>query len=269
MVKNITLWALSIIITFLSAYFQRKTGPTYPVSGEKVITGTTVKYTLLRTWITGEDCPVRIEVSDTTVQAIVKFKRYKSYDAWKIIPMQRNSSELTAFLPSQPPAGKIAYFVALKNGKSISLTDNKPIIIRFKGEVPVWILIPHIIFMFLAMLFSTRTGLEAITKKKHLLSYTKITILFLFIGGFILGPIMQKFAFGSLWTGIPLGFDLTDNKTLVSMLFWILAWYKNRKSPDNPYLILTASVITLIIFLIPHSLLGSEIDYTNVQINKI
>ncbi len=261
--KNIILWTTAIIITLFSAYFQRKTGPTYPISGEKIVSGNNVTYTLFRSWETGKNCPVRIETSDTSLQGLVKFKRYKSHDEWKTIPMKRDNSLLTAHLPSQPPAGKIAYFVLLKNKKTVSLTDEEPIIIRFKGEVPVWILIPHIIVMFLAMLFSTRTGIEVLTKRNHILSYTKLTILFLFIGGFILGPLMQKFAFGSLWAGFPFGTDLTDNKTLFSMIFWILAWYKNRKKIDKPYWILAASVITLIIYLIPHSLLGSEIDYTS------
>jgi len=263
MKKSIVLWIIALLITFFSAYFQKKTGPTYPISRETTVMGSKVSFTLPRSWTTGEDCPVRIEISDTTIQGIVKFKRHKSYDEWKIIPMRKDSSELTAFLPSQPPAGKIAYFVLLKNGETVSLTDDKPVIIRFKGAVPAWIVIPHIIFMFLAMLFSTRTGLEVIAKKKYILRYTKITILLLFIGGFILGPLMQKYAFGSLWTGIPFGTDLTDNKTLISMVFWLFAWFKNRKSSDKPFWILAASVITLIVYLIPHSLLGSEIDYRN------
>ncbi len=45
----------------------------------------------------------------------------------------------------------------------------------------------------------------------------------------ILGPIVQKYAFGELWTGIPFGWDLTDNKTLIAFLFWILAVIMNRK----------------------------------------
>ncbi len=263
MKKSIVLWTIALLITFFSAYFQRKTGPTYPISNETIVMGSKVSFTLPRSCTTGDNCPIWIEISDTTIQGMVKFKRYKSYDEWKVIPMQRNSSKLTASLPSQPPAGKIAYYILLKNGETVSLTDDEPVIIRFKGAVPAWILIPHIIFMFLAMLFSTRTGLEVLVKKKHILRYTKITILLLFIGGFILGPLMQKYAFGSLWTGIPFGIDLTDNKTLISMIFWGLAWFKNRKSADTPSWILTASIVTLFVYLIPHSLLGSEIDYRN------
>ncbi len=63
--------------------------------------------------------------------------------------------------------------------------------------------------------------------------------LFLFIaGGMILGPLVQYFAFGELWTGIPFGWDLTDNKTLIALIFWILAVVMNRKK-DRPVLYCT------------------------------
>ena len=39
-------------------------------------------------------------------------------------------------------------------------------------------------------------------------------------GGFVLGPLVQKAAFAAYWTGIPWGWDLTDDKTLFAALFW-------------------------------------------------
>ena len=41
-------------------------------------------------------------------------------------------------------------------------------------------------------------------------------LLLLAVGGFILGPLVQNYAFGELWTGVPFGWDLTDNKTLIA-----------------------------------------------------
>ena len=98
MKKSIILWVVALLITFFSAWFQRKTGPTYPISGKKEILGSKVIYTLLRSWTTGENCPVRIQVSDSALQGVVKYKRYKSHDKWQTIPMQRDTSLLTASL---------------------------------------------------------------------------------------------------------------------------------------------------------------------------
>jgi len=74
----------------------------------------------------------------------------------------------------------------------------------------------------------------------------------------ILGPIVQKYAFGDLWTGFPFGYDLTDNKVLIAVVFWVAAFFLKKKSK---WWVLAAAVIMLIIYLIPHSVLGSELDY--------
>jgi hypothetical protein len=77
------------------------------------------------------------------------------------------------------------------------------------------------------------------------------------IGGLVFGPIIQKYAFGKLWTGVPFGFDLTDNKTLLSIIFWIAAFFLKKKSK---YWIVAAAALMIIVYLIPHSMLGSELD---------
>jgi len=81
----------------------------------------------------------------------------------------------------------------------------------------------------------------------------------------ILGPVVQKYAFGALWTGIPFGWDLTDNKTLIAFIFWILAVMLNRKK-DKPLVTVLAAFILLMVYSIPHSLFGSELDYTSNQV---
>ena len=53
--------------------------------------------------------------------------------------------------------------------------------------------------------------------------YSFWTLVLFTAGGMILGPVVQYYAFGDLWTGIPFGWDLTDNKTLIALIFWILA----------------------------------------------
>ena len=83
----------------------------------------------------------------------------------------------------------------------------------------------------------------------------------LILGGFILGPLVQKYAFGVLWSGFPFGGDLTDNKTLVALAFWTAALLAGRKGRPARGWVLAASVVHLVIYLIPHSLLGSEYDY--------
>jgi hypothetical protein len=93
------------------------------------------------------------------------------------------------------------------------------------------------------------------------------TTIFLLFGGLFLGPVMQKFAFGAYWTGWPMqGIfkfgDMTDNKTAVAFIFWILALYKLWKNPEKRGWALLAAVVLFLVYMIPHSMMGSEIDHT-------
>jgi len=262
---KIILWILAIIITLASAIYQRMSGPTYPKRGKLNFETNEISFKLLRTETVNTNAPINLTVPDTTIEGYVKYVRYKSHDEWTELPLQRKGDKLAAHLPHQPPAGKLMYFVHLtKNDHQISLTGDEPIILRYKGEVPAYILLLHIFIIFFAMLLSNRTGLEALDANGKAYQYMLWTIGFFFVGGFILGPVMQKYAFGSFWTGFPFGIDLTDNKVLIAMLGWLWAWYKNRGGRDSRGWIIFAAVLMLVVYLIPHSVLGSEIDYTKV-----
>ncbi|MCF7801017.1 MAG: hypothetical protein K9N34_03255 [Candidatus Marinimicrobia bacterium] len=266
--KNpVFLWSLAIVITAASAIYQRHTGPTYPVEGELTLAGETIHYALTRSATTGADTPVVLGLPDASMTAYLHFRRYKSYDEWTLVPMTRQADgTVMALLPDQPAAGKIMYRVLVKTSRldPVSLTGEEPVIIRYKGAVPTAVLIPHVLFMFGAMLLSNRTGLEALSSQAKPRKLMFWTIAFVILGGLIFGPVVQKFAFDAFWTGVPFGYDLTDNKTLIAFLGWLFAWWKNRGEAQSRGAILFATLLMLVIFMIPHSVLGSELDYTGM-----
>ncbi|NOX86121.1 MAG: hypothetical protein GXO86_09180 [Chlorobi bacterium] len=267
---NRVLWIAAIVVTLLLVIYQRVTGPTQPVNGKKMIGTEKVAFKFLRSYDTGKDAPVMVRVKNKAVTGRLVYKRYKSYDKWTEVDMSRNEKgDLIASLPTQPPAGKIMYLVKLYlDGEEIVLTP-EPVILRYKGVVPLAILAPHIFFMFFSLLFGIRAGLEALLRRKDTLFYAGVTLVTLFIGGLILGPIVQKFAFGAYWTGWPFGHDLTDNKTIFVFIFWVVAWFRLRKNPLNKTWPLVATIIMILVYVIPHSALGSEIDYTKQQTEKV
>ena len=182
-------------------------------------------------------------------------------------------------MPKQPAAGKMMYRITLQSGQQqirLGAKNDQPVVMRFKGPVPLYILIPHVLCMFLGLLFSTRTAIEALIKGSRTYKYALFALFFLIPGGMILGPFVQKFAFGHLWTGWPIADgghfnifkfgDLTDNKTLTMILVWVIAVFRLKKDPKNIFWPIAAAVIVLIVYLIPHSMLGSEIDYTKMPV---
>ncbi len=257
--KSIWLWVISFILFIGIAYFQRVTGPTYPVRGKIEINGKEYKYKFLRTF-DGDKAPVKLTIDTKELKGIVKHRVFRSKKEWEILEMKPEEEEIVAYLPHMPPAGKVEYNVYLSDGDKEILVNKEPVVLRYKGAVPSYILIPHVLFMILTILFAVRTGFEAIFKGKKTFEYTTITLISLFFGGLVLGPIVQNYAFGEYWTGWPFGGDWTDNKTVFAFIFWVIAWFVLRKNRENKLWPIIAVIVLLSIYLIPHSMGGSELD---------
>lgn len=265
MKKSVLFWLLALAITLAAAYYQRLTGPTYPIENKFNFNGKYFNYKLDRSHGGNSDHLVSVEVQDEMIKGILQWKRFKTNDEWNFVQMQKEDEKLLAYLPNQPPAGKLEYQVILSGGETEKIVPAEPVVIRFKGNVPPLVLIPHIIFIFAAMLLSNRTALECFVEKPKLKKYTVWTFILLLLGGMILGPIVQKYAFGEYWTGFPFGTDLTDNKTLIAFIGWIAALVAVFKSEKPKWYILVAAIIMFIVFIIPHSLFGSELDYSTLK----
>ncbi|HPE86135.1 MAG TPA: hypothetical protein PLS41_02300 [Bacteroidales bacterium] len=264
--KSTLLWVVSFVLMITIAVFQRTTGPTYPQKATISLNGKPVQVKLPTSADNDKDAIVSIPDTGRTMRGYYFFRKFNSEEHWTRYQMHHENDALIAELPAQPAAGKLEYRIFLKtDSHEFSITDD-PIVIRFKNPVPEYILIPHILFMFLAMVFSMRTGFEALIQGKRTRRLAGITTLLLFLGGLILGPLVQYFAFGDFWTGWPIGKDLTDTKTMISFIFWGIAWLKLRKNPGNRFWPVFASIILLMVYLIPHSLFGSEFDYSSGQV---
>ncbi|MGE4602840.1 MAG: hypothetical protein AAEJ65_08040, partial [Planctomycetota bacterium] len=204
-------------------------------------------------------------------------KRFKTDDSFSVETFTRESqadvTEWGAYLPIQPAAGKMEYFVTLDvDGKStrIPAEGQDNIVLRYKDPVPGAILWPHIIMMFFSVLIGMRAGLAAIFGRQDMRKLAFIALCGMTLGGMILGPIVQKYAFGEYWTGFPFGGDLTDNKMLIMWGSWLIAVAaigtrpkKNEKV--SRAVVLAAALVMTGVYLIPHSMRGSELDYTQVD----
>ena len=260
--KRTPAWILAIVLTLASAVFQRMTGPTYPLRGKIHLGDEIVRFRLPRSAETGTNHGISLRIPDVTVTGTLYYKRFKTGDAWTEIPMIREEGLLAAEIPGQPAAGKLAYRIVLDaGGKSVPVPAEGQAVIRFKGHVPAGILIPHIFFIFAAMVFSTRAGIAALNKKENPKPFAAAAALLMIEGGLVFGPLVQKYAFGVFWSGFPFGTDITDTKTLLVVLLWIAALVAGRRGRESKGWILAASIATLVVYLIPHSLFESEIKY--------
>ncbi len=283
--KKFLFWFFAFIITISAAVYQRATGPTYPKKMAVSVNNVSYPLKLVRSLGLDEDPVVKLKINDATISAKIYFRRFMTNDEFQPADFRFKSKPVDSFIMNrifkvekdegffaevtqQPAAGKIEYYFDItdETGTQTYLKES-PVVIRFKGGVPGFILVPHILFMFIAMLFSNLSGLLAAFKIPSYRKYTFWTFGCLLIGGMILGPVVQLYAFGDLWTGIPFGWDLTDNKTLIAFVFWILAVAMNWKK-QRPGYTLVAAIVLLLIYSIPHSMFGSQLDYNTGTVTQ-
>jgi hypothetical protein len=267
------LWTAAFVFAVGAMMFQERTGPTKELRGSFELMGQQHDFAVTRSGSSAEDARVAIPNPGSGVAGSLHFKRYKTDDRLTTIPLRGEGEELVAELPRQPAAGKLEYAITLvaPDGSRIRVPDQDgSVVIRFKDPVPAYFLAPHIACMVLVILFGIRAGLSALAQPTTMARYAWISLGIMTLGGMILGPIVQKYAFGALWTGFPLGYDLTDNKTLLMWLAWLVAcatllrrWSLGEAVKRTA--IVGATIVMMFVYLIPHSTRGSELDYSQVD----
>lgn len=299
MKRIIIMWLVTLLFTFAFLVWQKISGPTYEVKVDSEVGGVLVHGELLRTHSITGDMPVRLNAGDRTlgnpgVRGTVIWRRYPTDDAWERKPMTYENGQLQTTLPAQPMAGKVEYMVEIQSDAELrhaaytgSITSGEvqifppqakgPAVARFKGDVPGLVLGFHVVCMILGMFFSTGAGLEALTRGRNLLTLSRLAFGFLLVGGLILGPLVQKYAFDAFWTGWPLGQDWTDNKLAVGALVWLVTMLLAARavkpdaatepkkalpySPAARWAAVVSMLVILVIYGIPHSIHGSTFDY--------
>lgn len=268
---RILLGLLAFVGMYAMAHYQRRTGPTYPITVDEIFSGSAVSGELVRTHAGEGDARVSLTVADEDIDGELVWRRYPTDDEWNRLDMAREDteegSELAAYLPHQPMAAKLEYSVRLvKNGEELVLPHAETSIIRFREDVPPWVLIPHIVVMFATLWIVFRAALGALAGEIGVRRFIPWIVGFLLFGGFFLGPLVQKYAFDAWWTGWPFGGDWTDNKTLAALIAWLVAWSICRFRPQlQRAAVLLATVVMVVVYLIPHSIHGSELDWEQFE----
>jgi hypothetical protein len=267
---TIALWIVAFVLTVILAIFQRMTGPSYPKRGETMTpAGNEIRYRLPRSHGGEGGLTVGISVPEKIRHGSLEWRRYPTAETWSSVTMSRaEAGELSATVPHQPPAGKVEYRLILDTGnEELLIPADEPVVARFRADVPAWVLIPHILAMFGSMLVSTRALLEVLRPSSPEPWRTVVlAMVLLAFGGLFLGPVVQKFAFGAYWTGWPNGADLTDNKTLIAVIAWLPATILALRRRKLWAAVVVGWIVMMGIFLIPHSLRGSEMDWSEGEV---
>lgn len=280
------LWVVALFLAASAMVYQRATGPTYPLKATFRLAGKEHRYEFLRSHETTADAPVEVVLAGDapSVEATLHWRRYPTKDTFSAIEMTEKRVRTTAKgegtktearyeapLPKQPAAGKVEYYVTLKEpGGTVRLPGEGAVLLRYKDPVPDEVLIPHVTAMILVIIVGMRAGLSAVFDPASTRRLAWIALALMTVGGMMLGPLVQKYAFGEYWTGFPKGGDWTDNKMLAMWLAWLVACVALGAS-NRPVtklgraMTLAAAVVMTAVYMIPHSMGGSQLDYGAVE----
>ena len=188
-----------------------------------------------------------------------------------------NGDVWRAFLPELDKGKKVGYAVLVSStggfSRRLPQEPGKYYVVKYKGKVSGFVLVSHIAFMFGSFFFMVLSFFGAVRilrgmeDKRVTANLVRWVLLLTFVGGWPLGWILNYQAFGVLWEGFPFGYDVTDNKTQIMFIFWIVTSIlaggsvfrgdesSDRLSPRGFAIAVIVSVLVSIgVFLIPHSI---------------
>jgi hypothetical protein len=181
------------------------------------------------------------------------------------------------FLPDLGKGARIKYWITVTNVEGtrirIPKDPSKFGILAFKGKASKPVLVAHIVFMFGAFffmvmsLFGAAGILRAHEGKIATVRSARWVLICSFVGFVPLGMLLNHETIGTLWEGFPFGRDITDNKTQVIFVLWLVSLLlvrgsfigggeeKDRLGPAPfAWAIIVSFLVSLALFIVPHSI---------------
>ncbi|MDD3642461.1 MAG: hypothetical protein PHQ19_03250 [Candidatus Krumholzibacteria bacterium] len=265
-----------IVITLLIFVVARRISRNRPAELDLEFAGARVRHTSVYEQV-GPGEP-RIDLAIDPAYAVEPSLVYRvgGAELLETLPMERSGPLWTASLPSLERGRRIEYgfrLVPAGDESPARPVTTRLFRIKYKGEVSPTVLVLHILCMFASFFFIVESvlGAGAILArgepKEFTVAMTRWVVLFSFLGGWPLGWVLNWQRFGVMWEGFPFGYDVTDNKTQILFLFWLvvvlLSWrsFFGRRQGRDPapvrvyaWAVLVSAAVSLALFLVPHSL---------------
>ena len=214
---------------------------------------------------------------DGTLEPVVRYRVGGGGELRSVAMTDDGGDVWRAILPEFEKGTKIYYALELYRGNDraarIPEEEGAFLFIKYKGKVSAVVLTLHILFMFASFYFMVQGLWSAIgilagrAWKAEAVGHARWVLISSFIGGWPLGFILNYQAFGVVWEGFPFGYDVTDNKTQIMFVFWLVSLLlvrgsflgKGEKldilgSRGFAVALIVSFVVSLALFIVPHSL---------------
>ncbi|MCB9513387.1 MAG: hypothetical protein H6693_07895 [Candidatus Latescibacteria bacterium] len=253
-----SMWLLALVFTAMGLVVQRRTGERMPLELDTPWQGRNVSTVLARNHVGPGGQRLVVEGVDPDWTGTVIWRRYGGGGEYRRESLRNLGSMLSGELSPQPRGSALEYRVEVEaqGGKLLRLPERGTVITRYKGAIPLWVSLPHLLLLYLGLFLGVRAGLEALALGSGSHTLAGVALICFLFGGLLFGPLMKVNAYGILWKGPPLGLDSTDTKTLVLVLAWLAPVILRARGRRARRWIVLAAVLSVIAFLIPHSVFG-------------
>ena len=221
---------------------------------------------------------VSVEIeSEAGVEPLVFYSEGDGIPPYRLEMTRSGGGRWEARLPARDKGERLSYAISfMQDGAAVARIpegEGSFLLVKYKGTVMSAVLILHVVFMFAAFYFMVQGLWSAVgilkgsERKADAVSNARWVLVCSFVGGWPLGFILNYQAFGYLWEGYPFGYDITDNKTQVMFIFWLVSLLLVRGSffglgEERDRLgargfaaaVIISFAVSLLLFIVPHSL---------------
>jgi hypothetical protein len=274
---------IAVLITLAVLGYARKTsvGRSAKISIEKE----GIKIEQMTTPKQEGETPAVIKANVSNASTVKLFYKVGDKPEYEIYEMKESQSEKGLYetsVPTYPKGIRGYYYIEASSGQKpaliVTLPDKsspkfKPVTLKYQGKPPAWLILIHVLTAFIAVFFAVLSVFSAwrVKKDNNAISAAIINpllaVISMFVSFFPSGFAMNWYTFGTIWEAFPFGKDITDNKSQIIFLAWLLILILFKGSlfgkSDNKNLVGSklyfpavsiAFLVMLIIYAIPHSL---------------
>lgn len=268
---------VSIAITIAMVFVARYLSANRPRDLASSVAGLTLRHTTVVDQEGPGEPELRLEVEgEPAAPPVVRYRPRGGEQVEETVMTAAGEGAWIARLPELPKGSRMRYaFVAAApgGGEARLPAGDGFLTVKYEGIVSPFVLVSHIIFMFGAFFCMSMCMLGALAVlrgregKRFTVVMSRWVMFFTFVGGWPLGMILNRQAYGPAWEGFPFGWDVTDNKTQIMLVFWIVTILLARGSflgrgenrdLASPRAFAAAVVVSfaasVALFLVPHSL---------------
>ncbi|UCD64931.1 MAG: hypothetical protein JSW34_05740, partial [Candidatus Zixiibacteriota bacterium] len=223
---------VAVIITFVMLYIARTNSRGQPEYYSHSENGYSFEYTSVPKGLENTSVTIPLTItgplSDSVRPVFVRLAADNpavgEASQVEAIPMQPCDSAANCYstvVRAGEKSGRFYYYFEIQDAGGTALAtfaqpDGRPFLFRYIGAVPSVILLSHIVAIFATVFFVALGATHAFSlvhgsgNARPLAMYSMLAALFAFLGGYPFGFMMNWYAFGVVWEGVPFGTDATD-----------------------------------------------------------